>query len=91
MLKLTLELYNAVTGKRETLGHITVTNDGITSQETDGEYGSYDVKVYHGEKGDKPTHTRIDGFARRKADAWDLAVLALLTYRNWKLGPEEKG
>ena len=93
MIRVTVELHSAITGRTTLLGVAEIANDGNTSRQTQMRFGSYDVKLDDDEgsledyevklskRQPKQRETwkrgRVDGFNRRQKGAWDLLYLAL--------------
>lgn len=79
MLRITVELVSARTGKTSVLGVATIANDGEESMVTSGAYGSYNASF--SKWAPKQTQTwkkgRVEGFDRVKRGPWDLLFLAL--------------
>ncbi len=73
MIRVTVELVSARTGKVEVLGRAIIANDG-----TGGEYeASYDARFEKRRGGHVWKRGRVEGFKRKSAGVWELLALAL--------------
>lgn len=80
MLRITVQLVSARGPMYDrTLGVCEIANDGTTSEATEGEKGSYNVKLSKFAPKLKETwkRGRVEGFDRVKRGPWDLLYLAL--------------
>jgi hypothetical protein len=73
MIRVTVELISAVTGKTETLGVGTITNDGTGTIAC----GNYRVHLSRRTPGPPWRSANLYDFPRRKLCAWDLLYRAL--------------
>ena len=79
MIRVTVELISARTGKTSLLGKAFISNDGVKSRETDGAKGDYDATFSKWAPKDNQTWKkgRVVDFDRKKRGPWDLLYLAL--------------
>lgn len=79
VLRVTVDLVSAITGKTTTLGVAEIANDGGRSRETGGERGAYTVRLSKwAPKLNQTWKTgRVEDFDRKGRGPWDLLYLAL--------------
>lgn len=76
MIRITIEILSARTGKTSLLATGTISNDVVRSQETQGSRGSYNV-VLNDKAGRLWKTGRVENFPRKQLLAWDLLTRAL--------------
>lgn len=86
MIRVTVELVSAVTGKTTKLGEMTIANDGIESRENP-KRGSY-IAVLRGKRNADMGSARVVSWPRQARNVWDLVQFALFLLRDndWRKG-----
>ena len=80
LIKVTIELDSAISKSRDKiLGIMEISSDGMLTVETAGRRADYDVKIRKGGKSGNPIffECKIENFARKSRNVWDLIYLAL--------------
>ena len=86
MIIVTVELHNAITGKRKVLGTLKIANDATGDART----GHY-VGELRGANGRVLETCRVRGFPRKRLLAWDLVYRALRAMRGDRNGDDVTG
>ena len=80
MIRVTVELISAIDPSRsKLLGIAEISNDGQTSDETDGQFGSYDISLSKWAPKEKQVWKkgRAENINRRTRGAWDILFVGL--------------